>query len=140
MRRMQGGNTLQVTIHALLTTTEHNPRIAFATPCGEGQGTWVGRAPRVGHRYMAELEIVDILMWGDTIVESDSTGCHIAFENDTVVVDGLLEQIEPAGATDVCTIRLDTSLMMVETCGHAPLAGRYVRLSAPSLQLFDTNL
>ena len=131
---------MYVTIRTLLTTTERNPRIAFATPWGDGQGIWIGRAPRVGDRYAVELEIADVLRWGKTIVGSDHAACRLAVEDDTVIVDGLLEHVEPTGTTDVCTIRLDTSLMMVETIGSVPLPGCYVRLSVSNLQLFDTNL
>jgi hypothetical protein len=131
---------LKVTIPSLIDAASINACLTFATECGTARGTWMGERPCVGGSYEAELEVPDTLVWGDNVITSAHPGCYLAADNDHVIIQGLMEDMEPVGETTVCTLRIAASLVSIETTGTLPPAGVWVRLRTPRLLLYDVKL
>lgn len=109
----------------------------FTSDCGEGRGIWCGPpvTPDTGHE--AELEVTGLLMnWVD-ILPADHDGCGMRMEGETVVLSGILENIEEDGTA---YLRLCEELVMFECLGEPMALGGYVEIRTREIRLYPFSL
>ncbi len=118
------------------------PEVLFSTIEGSSVGIWVkGNSdlfdiPIVGKEYYVEIEIKEVLRWGETIVACTEKTEKINYTNNIINIYGILEEIED---DLVATIRLGESIFLVETSGTPIENTNYVKIAVPKLYLYNTN-
>ena len=100
---------MRVTIDAIID--RERGLVAFQTRVGAGVAQWVGPLPSLGATTVVELQVDDVLRWGDSMhAAPDSPGTALyAVDGGTFLV-GELVQIDPDG---VGILRLDDSIVML---------------------------
>lgn len=115
-----------------------NHPVTFTSAYGQGQAEWYGAPPTVEREYDVELEIPQALTWGKEITPESKTRPTIGVTEDGYnYIIGFLEQVEEDGCL---TIRLGSSIVLIEATGTAIIGGGYVRVRFERLVLYDTGL
>ena len=110
--------------------------VGFDCLSGKGHGFWVGHPPIKGEHYEVEIDIADVLNWGEDIArysgESDEP-----LNGDATCLLGQLDSIDENG---VAAIRLENGVILVETRGEACNPNCEVRITPSTLSLHETQI
>jgi hypothetical protein len=110
--------------------------VAFHSEFGDGKAIWNGETPLTDKEYHVEIEIRGTLLWGRDIIESPDERYKIESGTDGLNLTGKIESIDDDGYT---VIRLNGSIVCVETLGVPFLSGAFVRVYASKVELFNQN-
>ena len=97
----------------------------------------MGDLPDVGSNYYVEIAIDQCLVWGDDIIVTESLPHRIAQSEAGITLEATLELIDNEGAA---TLRLGSSLVLIETEGTPPPINTSVRVYLKELILCDTGI
>lgn len=112
--------------------------VEASSDLGRFTARWHGAPPAVGERRDVELSLDHRFTWGVDAVAVDEQPHAIGpGADDGVVLWAQVEQLDEGGFVG---LRLGTSVVMAEADGEPPPLGATVRLEAPAVTLFDTNL
>lgn len=112
--------------------------VEVSSAVGRFVARWHGAAPAVADARHVELALDHRFTWGVDAVAVAARAHAIAPGADGgVVLWATVEQLDDDGFVG---LRLGPSLVMTEADGDPPPLGATVRLAAPSVTLFDTDL
>ena len=111
--------------------------VDFSTSIGSGQALWHGERPVVDQTYHVEIDIGEELVWGTSIQSIQAQVHRISLHEKKMVLQGVLEALEPDGSA---VMRLDNSLVFIQTAGEIPGAGGFVQIIATDIEVYDMNL
>lgn len=127
-----------------------NTIVHFMTEYGEGAGNWYGIPPKVNKVYDVELEIREVLSWGDHIhvMHTSSTPDYsVAITGTSCCFTGKLEAAHIEEDICVVTVRIGNSILLLETIGIQlevilPEVGRFITFTATAhnILLYDTDI
>ncbi|SDZ27079.1 hypothetical protein [Thermoactinomyces sp. DSM 45892] len=109
----------------------------FSSDLGSSRAIWKGEKPVLNADYEVELEFLDTLWWGRDIVESVDNRYSISNNAHYVGVTGKLESVFEDGCV---VIRLEDSIILLDTVGEPCSIGNFVRIQTKEIFLFDVAL
>ncbi|QUL55528.1 hypothetical protein KDC22_02820 [Paenibacillus tritici] len=124
-------------IHILEKGLRKDEIIFTAAELGEARAVWCGPPVQPGEVREAEFELPQLFMRWVDIVPSGSTACEMRIEGNTVVLTGILENIEEDGTG---YLRLGRDLIMLECLGEPMALGSYVEIRTREIRLYPVNL
>lgn len=104
---------------------------------GHGRGIWYGTPVQPGDELDVELEVPGLLMSWIDMVPAPGSDCGLRTEGDTVILTGVLENIEEDGAG---YLRIGGDLIMLECLGEPMALGGLVEASTREVRLYPLNL
>ena len=107
---------------------------------GTFSGWWRGDdQPEPGSSHWVEVDIDDVVVWGDDIRLLDVPTFEVADDTGFVRVAGLVTDFD---TNDVVVVDLNGSQLIIDTDGHPPLGvvGRHVAVRAHDVSLFPYDL
>ena len=111
--------------------------VVFRTKYGDTRAIWQGPVPPILSEREVEFEIQGILTWGLDIVAVNSVEPRIFNVDDSLHIRGVLESIEPDGYT---VVRVDNSIIVIETEGTAPPVGTWGEVKSAKVLLYDSHI
>ncbi|MNJ49367.1 hypothetical protein D3C77_445910 [compost metagenome] len=123
-----------------LKELNNNTIVQFMTQYGEGTGIWQGLPPKVNEVYDVELEITDVLSWGDNIAACSASHYAIQITGKSYCYTGKLEAIHNEEDICVVTVRIDNSILLLETIGTPSEVGCFVTFTIHNILLYDTDI
>lgn len=113
--------------------------VCFNSSIGNGFGEWKSRSePEKLKSYFVEFNVEDQLVWLKNIYFSESEETSIQYANGEMILQGVVESIEDRG--ECCFMRLDSDLFIF-SCSDIPnCEGKFVKISATTVEIFDVNL
>jgi|GEM_PF-801211 len=126
-----------VTIESYSKSMSGNWSVTFLSPYGQGEAEWRGQPPTLGQQYSVELELPQPLAWGQEITPASDPTPAVGTEEDGHFMVALVEQVDEDGCV---TVRVGSSIVLLETTGMATVVGGYIRVRFDRLILFDTGL
>ena len=111
--------------------------VVFRTKYGDTRAIWQGTIPPILSELEVEFEIQGILTWGLDIVAVNSVEPRIFNVDDSLHIRCVLESIEPDGYT---VVRVDNSIIVIETEGTAPPVGTWVEVKSVKVLLYDSHI
>jgi hypothetical protein len=114
------------------------PWVEVTSDLGRFRARWSGARPPVGAQLEVELGVDHRFTWGVDARPAEPRGPAIEQgEGSAVALWGDVEQLDDGGFVG---LRFGPSVVMVEADGDPPPLGATVRLDAPEVGLFDTNV
>lgn len=117
--------------------TASSTSVRFSSDHGDSVGRWHSDMPESGREYDVEVEVPGVLEWGRDVVASSKTIPSISTTHDAVQICGVLELAHEDG---VVTLRIGSSLLLVETQGQPPPAGTCVCMTVSHIDLYETRI
>ena len=71
--------------------------VIFTTEFGESRAYWEGDEPIKNHEYDVEVDIHDVLEWGNDITKNVGEVYSIGFKDNRVYITGILESADDDG-------------------------------------------
>lgn len=109
--------------------------VIVTTKYGNIKASWEGIIPPNETVLNVDVRLNDSFEWGKNIILSQEEKYRIKYE-DGIYINGKLELINH-GYT---VIRLGDSIITTKTKGNSPEVGKYIRLKARNILLFDIGL
>lgn len=104
---------------------------------GEGRAIWCGTDVHPGDEREAELELPGLVMSWVDMVPASGGACGLRSDGDSVILTGVLENIEEDGAG---TLRIGSSLILFECLGEPMALGGLVEIRTREVRLYPVNL
>ena len=129
---------MHVEIIRVEPTADGTVEVDVRADVGDFRATWSGAPPPVGAARDVELTIDHRFTWGEDAVPVQAQAHAIApGEDGGVVILATIEQLDDGGFVG---LRIGRSAVMSAADGEPPPVGTTVRLVAPPLTLYDTNI
>lgn len=109
-------------------------QVTFSTKFGTGIGKWRGDIPVINNEYFVEIDIPQVLTWGEEITLIESSGCKLLNSEGIVYFVGKIESIEDDGCAFV---RFDDILIVLETYGNPFSINSYIKFSVKEITLCE---
>lgn len=117
---------------------ENASRVRVRSALGEFSAAWHGALPPIGAHRDAELDFANHFTWGVEAVPLEPQSAAMADGADGgVVIVATVEHLEEDGSL---VLRLGPSIAMLTVFGDPPPLGTTIRLVAPAVTLYDTNI
>lgn len=112
--------------------------VSFSTAgFGHGRAIWCGPPVQPGQELDVELEVPGLLMSWIDMLPAAGGDCGLRTEGDTVILTGVLENIEEDGAG---YLRMGGDLIMFECLGEPMVLGGLVEIRTREIRLYPVNL
>lgn len=108
--------------------------VTFLTQYGIGKGKWRGEVPVINNEYFVEIEIPQVLTWGEEITLADTNSCKLLTKESNLQIVGKLESIEDDGCAFV---QFDDILIAFATEGNSFSIDTYIELSIREMILCE---
>ncbi|MBP2115054.1 hypothetical protein [Paenibacillus silagei] len=108
-----------------------------AAQWGEARAIWCGPPVQPGEEWVAEWELPALFMSWVDIVPAPGGAFGLRIEGDTVILTGVLENIEEDGTG---YLRIGRDLIMFECLGEPMALGGFVELRTREARLYPVNL
>ena len=110
---------------------EPNIIVSFTTDYGDAKAFWDGSIPIRNHEYHVEIDVNDILTWGEEIVELGDS-FTIRYENEQIYISGIFESNDDDGYS---VLRVGESIIPFMASGIPFLLNSFIMLSPESVSL-----
>lgn len=115
----------------------HGTLVRFSCSAGTAVAVWRGDEVRESESHDVELDINDVLRWGEDILAVQATVESVKTSDSSTSIVAALEFLDADGSG---ALRLCDSIVLVDTTGLAPARPKMVAISCEHLALFPTNI
>ena len=127
---------MKIMINALLEHDKENMIVHFLSDIGNSRALWIGKLPDVGSYYDIEMEISDILVWGENIVPSIHTTWKIEDNGSEVIIIGQIMKVEE----EIVYLNLCNSIVLIEVIGTQYAEECFVKIKIKYPIIYNTNI
>lgn len=116
---------------------ESGSYVEFSTKVGIGYGEWFGVVEK-GREYGVELDIPTKLTWGKDLIEINESLELINRDGSFHYLQGTIEDLYEDG---VIALRIDSSIILLETTGHTiAKKGSWVQIKTSEIRLYNIDI
>ncbi|BBA35527.1 hypothetical protein sS8_3590 [Methylocaldum marinum] len=110
--------------------------VVFQGDIGRGIANWIGPCPEVNASYEVELEIHEVLKWGESIIPA---GNDIELIEQTKMGYSIVGKVITVEADGCIAVRLSGSIVLVETEGTPSGYSGYVNIKTSTLSFYPVH-
>lgn len=112
-------------------------QVTFSSEFGKGFAQWVGLPPTSGEIYDVEIDIDEVLTWGESVTTSTSDIPAIYLKGGLLYFVGRVVQYEKNGCL---SLSIGDSVILVSVEGAPDELGTTVVCKTASVKLYPTNI